>query len=113
MRVIDHPYDLGMTGRAGADFAIRRIGSVASRITGRRVPDALGLPEQALDAPEATHAEEDFFHHLRPLDLQGPPGHEMMAGRGDRRGAAGQGLVGRDDGRVCGELGHGGFLDRI
>ena len=113
LRIIDHPHDLGMTGRAGADLAIGRIGRMSARITGCRVPDTLGFPEQAFHAPETAHAEEDLLHHLRPLDLQGPARHEMMAGRGDGRGAAGQGLVGRDDGRIGGGLGHGGFLARV
>ena len=46
-----------MAGQPGAGFLIGRVGGQAAGIADRRDPDALGLPEQALGAPEAAHAE--------------------------------------------------------
>jgi hypothetical protein len=60
------------------------------------------LPELALRAPEAAEAEDRGFHSLRIRALQGAAVHMMLAGGGDRRGAARQGFAGD---------GHGGLLE--
>src|SRR5690606_20130899 len=57
LRVIDDEHGLGVAGAAGADLAVARIRGVAARITGRRDPDAVELPELPFDAPETAHRE--------------------------------------------------------
>ena len=57
LRVEHHQHRLGVVGAAAAGFLVGRIGRVSARVTDSRRPDARGLPEHALRAPETAQAE--------------------------------------------------------
>ena len=62
--VEDHPHDLVVAGAPGADLLVGRVRRVSARVAHRRADDARRLPEHALRAPEAAHAEQ---RELGPL----------------------------------------------
>src|SRR4029453_11069635 len=49
-------HGLGVAGPRRADLLIGRVAGVAAGVADRRGPHAVGLPEDALGAPEAAHA---------------------------------------------------------
>src|SRR6185312_12389353 len=57
LRVEHDAHHLGVTGGAGADFAVGRVRREAALVADRRRVDARLLPELALGAPEAAEAE--------------------------------------------------------
>ena len=96
--------DLGMAGAAGADFFIGRVRGDAASIADTGQPDALGLPEDALGAPEAAEAEDGGLVSGRGVRLDRAAVDEMGRGGRDRPGAAGQGgVTGRQGSGLAGE----------
>src|SRR5258705_3199604 len=87
--IVDHQHDLVMAGAPAADLLISRIGRVTSRIAHRGDVDALAqLPELALGAPEAAHAEYGFRIALRIRAFERVAVEEMGASGRDRTRSA-------------------------
>ena len=96
--------DLGMAGAAGADFFVGRVRGDAAGIADTGQPDALGLPEDPLGAPEAAEAENGRLVSGRGVGLDRAAVDEMGRGGRDRPGAAGQGgVTGRQGSGLAGE----------
>ena len=104
-RGIEHDEDdLVMPRPPGANLVVSRVRRQSTRVSDARHDDAVAkLPELALDAPEAPHAEHRRFAAGRIGPLQRPAIHEVRA-----RG--GQGL--RAAGQRCRRRRHFGFLVR-
>jgi hypothetical protein len=94
LRVEHDQHDLGMAGQAGAGLLVGRIGREAAGIADRRNPDAFGLPEQALRAPEAAQAEQRRLQPFRIGALQRTLRDMVLRRRRDGPLAAGQRLAG-------------------
>ena len=83
-----------MAGQPGAGLLIGRVGGDAAGIADRRHPDAFGLPEQALGAPEAAEAEHSRLQPVGIGTLERPLRDEMLGRGRDGTVAAGQRLAG-------------------
>src|SRR5215211_271867 len=108
LRRVEHDeHDLGVAGRAAADLLVRRVRRVAARVAHRGRVDAVELPEQALSAPEAAHADDELLHLLGKRRRQ--RGAEDVVARrdGNRRIAAGERAFGLDHLRLLTEQEHG------
>src|SRR5262245_53642261 len=111
LRVIDHLHDLVVAGAAGADLLVGRIGRQAAGIAhGGRVNALAQLPELALGAPEAAHAEDRGLEAVRVRPLERRMQNKMLARGRNRRWAAGQRLGGRWHFELLLETEHGGNL---
>ena len=83
--VIDNAHRLVVAGQAGADFVIGGVRRDACLIANSGDPHALLLPEQALHAPEAAHAEENLFQAFGHICRDWSPVDEMgLRGGSDR-----------------------------
>src|SRR5579859_753731 len=99
-RVEDDPDGLGVTGAAGADFLVGRVGGEATLVADGGGDDARGLPELSLRAPEAAHRELCDLCAFRVGRSERPAEH-LVTRRDRHRGlAAGQRLTGRDRARL-------------
>src|SRR5215470_16282410 len=84
--VIDHQHHLVVAGTAGADLLVGRIGRGASGIAdGGDVDTFAQLPELALRAPEAAHAEHRGLEPVRIRPLERAVKDEMLPRGRDRR----------------------------
>ena len=95
--------------RPAADLFVRGVRGVAALVADQGGPDALGLPELALGAPEAAQAEVGDLQALRVGAEQRVAEDGVAVGDGEGRarggpqGLLGGGEVGRDGGRTaCG-----------
>ena len=79
-----------MSGAAGADFFVAGVGGGATGVADGGGPDAGGLPEHALGAPEAAHAEDGGFGALWERGFEGVAEDEVAGGDGQRFVAAGE-----------------------
>ena len=85
-----------MAGAAGADLLVGGVRRVAAGVADRRGPDALGLPEQTLGAPEAAHAEHGLLEALGEGRRDRVAEHEVPLRHGHRLVAPGQRALGVD-----------------
>ncbi|MNP36616.1 hypothetical protein D3C76_1300180 [compost metagenome] len=88
VRVIHHPYRLGMAGLAGADFAVGWVRGITAGVARRSAIDPRQRPEQALHAPEAAHCEQGDLHPV------GNMGHRVTV-HGVQRGDGHRGVTSR------------------
>ncbi len=84
--VVDDADRFGVAGEAAAHLFVGGVRSVASLVADQGRPDALGLPELALGAPEAAQAEVG--------DAQ------VLGVRAEQRGAEDRVAVGDGEGRL-------------
>jgi hypothetical protein len=69
--IVGHQHDFGMSGRAAADFLIRRVGCVTAGIADCGDPNAVAeLPEKPFRAPKASKAEDGSFNAGRIRRMQ-------------------------------------------
>ncbi len=96
--VVHDPHRLGVAGHAGAHLLVRRVRRGAALVADERRPDALGLPEAALGAPEAAEREVGDLGALRVGALEGGAQHGVPLRDGERQLVpAGEGfLAGRE-----------------
>src|SRR5207244_10362928 len=83
-------HDLRVSGRARADLLVGRVLRVAAGVADRGRVDAAGLPELALRAPEAAHAEDRRLDPFRERRAQRRPEHEVALGHRNRLRTPGQ-----------------------
>ena len=96
LRVIGDQHRLGVSRPAAAGLLVGRVRGEAAGIADRGDINALaGLPEFALGAPEAAHAENGGLDPGGVGALQRVSVYEMLCGGGDRLRAARQGVGGR------------------
>src|SRR4051794_3353586 len=106
--VEDDEDGLGVAGAPRADLLIARVGRRAARVADRGGPHARRLPEDALGAPEAAHAELGALQAVGERRRDRMPEHLVGGGGFDRGVAARKGLVGRGNGEDLGTPeGHG------
>ena len=79
-RVEHHQHGLGVAGAAAADLLVGGVGREAAGVADGGGPDALGLPELALRAPEAAHAEHGLLEALGEGRRERVAEHEMALG---------------------------------
>src|SRR5262249_16741940 len=109
-RIVDHHHHLIVAGAPGADLLVGRIGRVTGRIARRSDVDALTqLPEFALGAPEAAHAEHGFRIALRIGAFQRVAVDEVATRRRDRAVSARQGVGGVGYFELLAQAEHGGL----
>src|SRR3954470_19643890 len=92
--VEDGEHGLGVAGPRRADLLIGGVLRVAAGVADRRGPHAVGLPEDALGAPEAAHADDDLLEALGPRGRQRVAEHLVALGDGDHLVTAGEGVLG-------------------
>src|SRR5262249_14835576 len=93
LRIKDNEHHLVVTGAAGANLLVGRIGGMTARISDRGDVNAFAqFPELALGAPEAAHPEHRHFEARRVWLLQPPAKNEMLPRGRDRCRAARQRL---------------------
>src|SRR3954451_1560148 len=91
--VEDDQHGLRVAGLAAAGLFVGRVGRVAARVADRGRVDALGLPEHALRAPEAAHADDGGLQVLRERRLDRRAEDGVRRGGGNRVRAAGKGVL--------------------
>ena len=79
-----------MAGAAGARLAVGRVGREAAGVADGGGVDAGDLPELALGAPVAAHAEHDLLEALGEGALHGGAEDGVVVSQDDRVGVAGQ-----------------------
>src|SRR5947207_9140489 len=88
LRVKDHQHHFGVVGQSRAHFIVGRVLRLAAGVADCGRVHAGGLPEQALGAPEAAHAEHGALQAFWKRRLQRMPIHEMLRRDLQRRRAA-------------------------
>src|SRR5258708_8065966 len=76
--IVDHEHHFSMPGPAAAHLAIVRVDCSAAGIAHGRGVDAALFPEQALCAPEASHAEQGLLEARGKWRPQGMPIDEVI-----------------------------------
>ena len=90
-RVIDDAHDFGVARAAAADVLIGRIARRPAGVAdGGHIDPVAGLPEFALRAPEAAHAEEDLLGPDWKRRIERVAVDEMTRAVIDGRGAVGK-----------------------
>ena len=91
-----------MAGAAAADLAVARVLRAAAGVADRGRVDAGQLPEEALGAPEAAHADEDVLDALGERGQERRAEDDVALGNGDGLVPAGQRLLGCGNRRALG-----------
>src|SRR3954451_8450733 len=94
--VEDGEHGLGVAGPRRADLLIAGVLRVAAGVADRGGPHPVGLPEDALGAPEAAHADDDLLEALGPRGRQRVAEHLVALGDGNGLVATGKRVRGRD-----------------
>ena len=79
-RVEHDQHNLRVAGPAAADLLVGRVGGEAARVTDRGRVDARRLPEHALGAPEAAHADDQVPKSVRERWLHRRAEHGVALG---------------------------------
>ena len=94
-RVEHDEHDLVVAGARAAHLLVGGVGGEAAGVADRGRVHAVGLPELALRAPEAAHAEHRHLVALGEGGLQRGAEHVVGLGDGHLLSAAGEGILGR------------------
>ena len=96
LRVEHHQHHLGVPGPSRADLPVRGVRGEAAGVADCGHRDPRELPEEALGAPEAAHAEDGLLL-ARPRPHQRRAVDEVLLGHGHTRAPARKGLGGAGD----------------
>jgi len=99
-------YNFVVAGHTGADLFVCGVRGHAAGVAGGGGDDAGRLPEAALGAPEAAHAENGLLQMCGKGGLQGFAAKMMAVGYWHGSAAAGQCIGGGWYGRFCAEQAH-------
>ena len=77
LRIEHHEHRLGVIGETGAHLLVGRVRRIAAGVANRGRVHAGHLPEHALRAPEAAHAELGERHAARKRRRDAVAAHEM------------------------------------
>src|SRR5215218_2148235 len=107
LRRVEHDqHRLGVARRSAADLLVGGVRRVAAGVADRRRVHAGELPEQALGAPEAPHADDQRLETVREGRLQRGAEHVVAGRHRHRRLPSGQRAIALDHLRLLTEQEH-------